>query len=222
MPCCTGRWRGKPERVIFAAEQGAPSAPYSMSKKSVFCIATSHQQADQIGGLLKLAGFADTDISVLLPDEGVLRDFAHEIHTKAPEGALTGGVVGGALGWVAGLGALAIPGFGPYLAAGPVLMALSGAAVGATVGGITGGLIGLGIPEIQAKCYEGKVKAGNVLIAVHTDDFQEVNQAEGIFRHAGARDVHTTYEAAVPDGKLGAVVPKPVVPVLLPLKSVRR
>src|SRR5580704_2726791 len=125
-----------------------------MSKKSVFCIATSRAQAEEIVEELKDAGFSNNDVSVLFPDKGTTRDFAHEKHTKAPEGiatgAGTGGVVGGALGWLAGIGALAIPGAGPFIAAGPILAALSGAAVGATVGGIAGGLIGLGIPEIEA------------------------------------------------------------------------
>src|SRR6476620_9846248 len=134
-----------------------------MSKKSVFCIATSREQAEQIVDLLKFENFSNNDISVLFPDKGTTHDFAHEKNTKAPEGAVagagTGGVVGGALGWIAGIGALAIPGVGPFIAAGPIIAALSGAAVGAAVGGIAGGLIGLGIPEMEAKRYEGKVKA---------------------------------------------------------------
>src|ERR1019366_3674046 len=133
-----------------------------MSKKSVFCIATSRGQADQIVDHLKSASFSNNDISVLFPDKGTTHDFAHEKHTKAPEGtatgAGTGGVVGGALGWIVGIGALAIPGVGPFIAAGPIMAALSGAAIGAVAGGIAGGLIGLGIPELEAKRYEGKVK----------------------------------------------------------------
>ena len=126
-----------------------------MSKKSVFCIATSRDQADQIVDQLKTANFSNNDISVLFPDKGTTRDFAHEKNTKAPEGAVTGagtgGVVGGALGWIAGIGALAIPGVGPFIAAGPIIAALSGAAIGAAVGGIAGGLIGLGIPETRSQ-----------------------------------------------------------------------
>src|SRR5205823_3640831 len=122
-----------------------------MSKKSVFCIATSRNQAEQIVDQLKIASFSNNDISVLFPDKDTTRDFAHEKHTKAPEGvatgAGTGGVIGGALGWVAGIGALAIPGAGPFIAAGPIMAALSGAAIGAAAGGLAGGLIGLGIPE---------------------------------------------------------------------------
>ena len=125
-----------------------------MSKKSVFCIATSRNQAEQIIERLKTSNFSNNDISALFADKGTSRDFAHKKNTKAPEGAVTGagtgGVVGGALGWIAGIGALAIPGGGPFIAAGPIMAALSGAAIGATLGGIAGGLIGLGIPELEA------------------------------------------------------------------------
>jgi len=173
-----------------------------MSKKSVFCIATSHSQADQIVDQLKNANFSNNDISVLFPDKDTTRDFAHEKHTKAPEGvatgAGTGGVIGGALGWVAGIGALAIPGVGPFIAAGPIIAALSGAALGATVGGIAGGLIGLGIPEIEAKRYEGKIKEGNLLISVHTENSEEITQAKNIFTKAGAQDICVTGEASAP------------------------
>src|SRR5512140_1883486 len=173
-----------------------------MSKKSVFCIATSRDQADRIVDQLKAANFSSNDISVLFPDQGTTRDFAHEKNTKAPEGAVagagTGGVLGGALGWIAGIGALAIPGVGPFIAAGPIIAALSGAAVGAAVGGIAGGLIGLGIPEIEAKRYEGKVKAGNLLISVHTENSEEISRAKDIFTKAGAEDICTTGEAGVP------------------------
>ena len=173
-----------------------------MSKKSVFCIANSRDQADRIVDQLKTASFSNNDISVLFPDKGTTRDFAHEKNTKAPEGAVagagTGGVIGGALGWIAGIGALAIPGVGPFIAAGPIVAALSGAAVGAAVGGIAGGLIGLGIPEIEAKRYEGKVKAGNLLISVHTENSEEISRAKDIFTKAGAQDICTTGETAAP------------------------
>jgi len=173
-----------------------------MSKKSVFCIATSRSQADQIVGQLKSSNFSNNDISVLFPDKDTTRDFAHEKNTKAPEGAVTGastgGVIGGALGWIAGIGALAIPGVGPFIAAGPIMAALSGIAIGAAVGGIAGGLIGLGIPEIEAKRYEGKVKAGNILISVHTADSAEITRAKDIFTKAGAEDICTTGESSTP------------------------
>ena len=179
-----------------------------MSKKSVFCIATSRSQADQIVDQLKNANFSNNDISVLFPDKDTTRDFAHEKHTKAPEGtatgAGTGGVIGGALGWIAGIGALAIPGVGPFIAAGPIMAALSGAAVGAAAGGIAGGLIGLGIPEIEAKRYEGKIKKGNLLISVHTESSKEITRAKDIFTKAGAQDICTTGEASTPNASKAA------------------
>jgi hypothetical protein len=172
-----------------------------MSKKSVFCIAT-RPQADQIVEQLKVSNFSNNDISVLFPDKETTHDFAHEKHTKAPEGvatgAGTGGVIGGALGWIAGIGALAIPGVGPFIAAGPIIAALSGAAIGATAGGIAGGLIGLGIPEIEAKRYEGKIRKGNLLISVHTENSEDITKAKDIFAKAGAQDICTTGEASVP------------------------
>ncbi len=188
-----------------------------MSKKSVFCIATTRDQADTIVNHLKRANFSKNDISVLFPDKGTTRDFAHEKNTKAPEGAIagagTGGVIGGALGWIAGIGALAIPGVGPFIAAGPILAALSGAAVGATVGGITGGLIGLGIPEIEAKRYEGKVKAGNLLISVHTENSEEITRAKGIFTDSGAQDICATGEASTSKENQAAKRPVHAAPV---------
>lgn len=173
-----------------------------MSKKSVFCLATSRDQAERIVDHLKVASFSNNDISVLFPDKGTTRDFAHEKNTKAPEGiaagAGTGGVIGGALGWIAGIGALAIPGVGPFIAAGPIMAALGGAALGATAGGIAGGLIGLGIPELEAKRYEGRVKDGNLLISVHTEDAGDIARAKDIFKQAGAQDICTTGEASIP------------------------
>lgn len=139
---------------------------------------------------------------MLFPDKETTRDFAHEKNTKAPEGAVTGastgGVIGGALGWIVGIGALAIPGVGPFIAAGPIMAALSGAAIGAAAGGIAGGLIGLGIPELEAKRYEGKVRAGNLLIAVHTENSDEIRRAKDIFEEAEAQDICTTGEASAP------------------------
>ena len=174
-----------------------------MSNKSVFCIATTRTQADQIVDRLKTANFSNSDISALFADKESSHDFAHEKNTKAPEGAVTGagtgGVIGGALGWIAGIGALAIPGIGPFIAAGPIMAALGGAAIGATMGGIAGGLIGLGIPEIEAKRYEGKLKEGNILISVHTDNSDEITRAKEIFTNAGAQDICTTGESTTPD-----------------------
>ena len=173
-----------------------------MSKKAVFGIVTTHPLAERVVRDLNRAGFNSNDISVLFPDKDTTRDFAHEKNTKAPEGiatgAGTGGVLGGALGWVAGIGALAIPGVGPFIAAGPIIAALSGAAIGATVGGIAGGLIGLGIPELEAKRYEGKIKEGNILISVHAENSEEISRAKEIFTDAGAEDICTTGEASAP------------------------
>jgi len=167
-----------------------------MSHKSVYAIATSETQASRIVDNLTAAGFSSNDISVLFPDKGTTHEFSHEKNTKAPEGAVTGattgGVVGGTLGLLAGIGALAIPGVGPLIAAGPLLAALSGAAAGAAVGGIAGGLIGLGIPEIEAKRYENRISEGNILISVHTESGEQVDRAKDILKNAGAEDISVT------------------------------
>ena len=167
--------------------------------QAVFCLAKTEAQAITIIDQLKAAGFSPNDISVLLPDKTGTKDFAHEQHTKAPEGATagagTGGVLGGALGWLVGIGALAIPGLGPFIAAGPIMAALSGAAAGAALGGIAGALVGLGIPEYEAKRYEGKIKEGNLLISVHTENSTERDRAKRIFEQAGAEDIADTAEA---------------------------
>ena len=169
--------------------------------KAVFGLARTEAQAITIVNELKAAGFSQNDISVLFPDRSGTQDFAHEQHTKAPEGAATGagtgGLLGGALGWLVGIGALAIPGLGPFIAAGPIMAALSGAAAGAALGGMTGALIGLGMPEYEAKRYEGKVKDGNLLISVHTEDRTERARAKEIFERAGAEDIADTAEARV-------------------------
>src|SRR6059058_4260092 len=172
-----------------------------MSKKSVFCIAKSRTQAEGIVERLQSAGFATSEISVLLPDTEGKHDIGHVKATKAPEGATTGaatgGVTGGVLGLLAGIGALAIPGVGPFIAAGPIMAALSGAAIGATTGGVVGGLIGMGIPEFEAKRYEEKLRSGNYLIAVHAHDDKEEDRAKHIFKNAGAEDISTVSEASV-------------------------
>lgn len=172
------------------------------SKKSVIGLVPTHAQADQTVGKLQAAGFPSNDISVLLPDKQGTRDFAHEKNTKAPEGsavgATTGGVLGGTLGVLAGIGALAIPGLGPFIAAGPIMAALSGAAAGAALGGIAGALVGLGIPELEAKQYESKIKTGNILISVHADNADEQKRAKQILQEGGATDVSVTGEKSVP------------------------
>jgi hypothetical protein len=169
--------------------------------QAVFCIARTEAQAIRIVDQLKAAGFSPNDISVLFPDKTGTKDFAHEQNTKAPEGAATGagtgGLLGGAFGWLVGIGALAIPGLGPFIAAGPILAALSGAAAGAALGGLTGALIGMGIPEYEAKRYEGKIKDGNLLISVHTEDRKERARAREIFEQAGAEEIADTAEARV-------------------------
>jgi L-aminopeptidase/D-esterase-like protein len=170
-------------------------------KKAVFCIAKTQTQAEAIVDRLKIQGFSNNDISVLFPDKSSTRDFAHEQHTKAPEGATTGGAVGmgvgAVLGWLAGIGSLAIPGVGPFIAAGPIMGALSGAAVGGATGGIIGALVGLGIPEYEAKRYEGKVRSGNILISVHTDNAHERARVKEIFERANAEDISTTGEESI-------------------------
>lgn len=166
---------------------------------SVFCIATL-PQAETIIQALKARGFSESDISVLVADKEGTRDFAHEHHTKAPEGATagvgTGAAIGGIVGWLAGIGTLAIPGLGPLIAAGPIMAALSGAAVGGAVGGLTGALIGMGIPEFEAKKYEGKVKQGSALLSVHSESNEETKCAKEIFENAGAQDITTAGEAS--------------------------
>lgn len=169
--------------------------------KAVFGLARTEAQAITIVNELKAAGFSQNDISVLFPDRSGTQDFAHEQHTKAPEGAATGagagGLLGGALGWLVGIGALAIPGLGPFIAAGPIMAALSGAAAGAALGGMTGALIGLGMPEYEAKRYDGRIREGNILISVHAEDSTELARAKAIFERAGAEDIADAAEARV-------------------------
>lgn len=167
---------------------------------SVYGLAMSDVQANTIVKSLKNAGFRVDDISVLFPDKSSTRDFAHDKSTKAPEGAAaggaTGGVVGGALGWMVGIGLLAIPGVGPFIAAGPIMAALSGAAIGAAVGGLTGTLIGLGMPEYEAKRYEGKIRDGRILVSVHADNGEWSTKAKKILKDAGAEDISSSGEAS--------------------------
>jgi hypothetical protein len=172
-------------------------------KKAVIGIVDSAAQAELVvDELARVPGLMVSDISVLLPDLGATRSFAHEHSTKAPEGAVAGagagGVLGGTLGLLAGIGSLAIPGVGPLIAAGPLLAALSGAAAGAAVGGLSGALVGMGIPEFEAKTYEGKLKGSNVLVAVHTESADTQNAVKDVLHRHGARDVDTTSEASVP------------------------
>ena len=171
--------------------------------KAVFCIVKSEALAKDIVNKLKVMGFSEDDISVLFPDRSGTKDFAYEQHTKAPEGATAGGLVGasagGVLGWLAGIGTLAIPGVGPFLAAGPLLAALAGVAIGGTTGGLIGALVGLGVPEFEAKRYEGKLREGSMLISVHAEDAKQRARAKDVFEVAGAEDISYTSEATVPN-----------------------
>lgn len=166
---------------------------------AVFGIYSDPSNAEEGVGTLKAAGFRKTDISVLLPENEGTKDFAHEKNSKAPEGAVTGGasgaVLGGALGWLAGCGVLAIPGVGPFIAAGPVIALLGGVGVGGAVGGLTGALLGAGIPEYEAKRYEGRMRKGGILLSVHCDDSDWVRRAEKILAETGAEDIAPATEA---------------------------
>lgn len=149
---------------------------------------------------LKDADFRNTDVSVLLPENLGTKDLGTEKSTKAPEGAAagagSGAIIGGALGWLVGIGALAIPGLGPFIAAGPIIAALAGVGVGGAVGGFAGALVGMGIPEYEAKRYEGRVKSGGILLSVHCDSSEWVKRAKEILSATGAEDISSTGESA--------------------------
>ena len=169
-------------------------------KNTAVCGIYPHQASVENGvDALRAAGFSNTDISVLFPANEGTKDFAHEKNTKAPEGATTGAgtgaLLGGGLGWLAGIGALAIPGLGPFIAAGPIMAALAGAGVGGAVGGLTGALIGMGIPEYEAKRYEGRVKDGGILLSVHSDTSDQIKVAKDVLKQTGAQDISSTGEA---------------------------
>ena len=171
--------------------------------KAVFGLVRDDAQSIRVIEELKSAGFSNQDISVLMSDRQSTREFAHDKETKAPEGAttggVTGGVLGGVLGWLVGIGSLAIPGVGPLIAAGPIMAALSGSAVGMAAGGLIGGLIGMGIPEYEAKRYEGAVKKGRVLISVHSENSDETARAKEILERNGAEDIASAGEVGVDD-----------------------
>jgi len=172
----------------------------SSKNKAVFGIYRSVAQAELSVDRLLAAGFSNDDISVLLPDNQGTKDFAHEKNTKAPEGTasgvVAGGAIGGTLGLLAGIGAIAIPGVGPFIAAGPIMGALAGLGVGGAVGGVVGALAGVGIPEYEAKRYEGHIKEGGVLLSVHCDTSDEVGRAKDLLKHTGAQDISSTGEAS--------------------------
>ena len=172
-------------------------------KTSVFGIYRGGTQAELAVDRLVDAGFYHNDISVLLPDSHSSRDFAHEKNTKAPEGTTTGvtagGVIGGTLGLLAGIGMIAIPGVGPFIAAGPIMASLAGLGVGGALGGLIGALVGMGIPEYEAKRYEGRVKDGGVLLSVHCDTSDQITRAKQLLESTGAEDISSSGEVAAND-----------------------
>lgn len=169
-----------------------------MANTAVFGIYPDYARVEAAVEALQVAQFRNTDISILLPENVGTKDFGHVKGTKASEGASTGGgsgmVIGGALGWLVGIGALAIPGLGPFLAAGPIVAALAGAGAGGAVGGLTGALVGVGIPEYEAKRYEGRVKDGGILLSVHADNSEWTAKAKELLERTGAKDVSSTAE----------------------------
>src|SRR5437899_13051050 len=179
---------------------------------AVFGIYRTRGDVENTVDTLRREGFRNTDISVLFPENEGTKDFAHEKNTKAPEGAATGAssgaVIGGTLGWLVGIGALAIPGLGPFIAAGPMLGALAGVGAGGVVGGLTGSLIGLGIPEYEAKRYEGRIKKGGILVSVHCDDSNWTHKAKTILQETGAEDVSLTGEARADFAKSDKPLPR--------------
>jgi hypothetical protein len=171
-----------------------------MSNTAVFGIYDTRETAANAVDTLRSAGFRNTDISALLPENQGTKDFAAEKNTKAPEGTATGAasgaVLGGTLGWLAGIGALAIPGLGPFIAAGPIMAAMAGAGAGAVTGGLIGVLTGLGMPEYEAKRYEGRIKSGGILLSVHADNSDWVSRAKEILEQTGAHDIASAAEAS--------------------------
>jgi len=171
----------------------------SDKKTAVFGLYQTRDQAELSVDRLMAAGFSNDDISVLLQDNQGSKDFAHEKNTKAPEGTTTGvaagGAVGGTLGLLAGIGALAIPGLGPFIAAGPIMGALAGLGVGGAVGGLIGALVGMGIPEYEAKRYEGHIRAGGILLSVHCATSDEVTRAKDVLTRTGATGISSSGEA---------------------------
>jgi hypothetical protein len=169
-------------------------------KTAVFGIYASVVHAEQAVGHLTQAGFPSMDISVLVPDQQGTRAFAFEKETKAPEGTATGvtagGIIGGALGVLAGIGMLVIPGVGPFIAAGPIMVGLAGLGVGGAVGGLIGALVGMGIPEYEAKRYVGRITSGGVLLSVHCDTSEQIAKAKDILKHSGADDIASAGESS--------------------------
>ncbi|MCU1258610.1 MAG: hypothetical protein JWO80_1495 [Bryobacterales bacterium] len=183
-----------------------------MKNVAVFGLYRTQLQVEEAVESLKTAGFRNTDISILLPENMGSKDLAHEKHTKAPEGAATGAtsgaILGGALGWLVGIGALAIPGIGPFLAAGPIVAALAGVGAIGTLGGITGALVGAGMPEYEAVRYEGRIKHGGILLSVHCDSEDWVKRAKELLQRTGAEDIASSSEAAADYGQSDKPMPR--------------
>jgi len=179
---------------------------------AVYGIYGSRTMAEDAVDRLLASGFRNEDISVLLQDNVGTKDFAHEKQTKAPEGTTTGvvagGAIGGTLGLLAGIGALAIPGIGPLIAAGPIMGTLAGIGSGGVVGGIIGALVGMGIPEYEAKRFEGRIKSGGILLSVHCDNSDWVGKAKDLLKQTGAEDVSSTGEASADYAKSDKPRPK--------------
>ncbi|HUD22813.1 MAG TPA: hypothetical protein VMQ60_08225 [Acidobacteriaceae bacterium] len=178
-------------------------------KVAVFGIYATPATAENGVDHLLTLGFTNSAISVLLPDDESTRAFAHEKNTKAPEGTTTGvaagGIIGGTLGLLAGIGALAIPGVGPLIAAGPIMGALAGLGAGGAVGGIVGALVGMGIPEYEAKRFEGAVKGGGTLLSVHCDTSEQISTAKKALEDTGGHDISATGEESSPSSSKKSV-----------------
>ncbi len=193
---------------------------------AVFGIYRDREGVERAVDILRGAGFRNTDISVLFPENEGTKDFAHEKGTKAPEGtaagAGTGAVLGGALGWLVGIGALAIPGLGPFIAAGPIVGALAGVGAGGVVGGLVGALIGLGMPEYEAKRYEGQIRRGGILMSVHCDNPDWVKRAKDILKETGAEDIASAGEAGADFARSDKPMPRRASPVENRAEEIKR
>ena len=183
-----------------------------MANTSVFGIFRTRADVSNAVDALRNAGYRNTDISALFPENVGTKDLAHEKNTKAPEGAAAGGasgaILGGALGWLVGIGALAVPGVGPFIAAGPIMALLAGVGAGAVTGGLVGALVGMGMPEYEAKRYEGRIKEGGILLSVHCDSSDWVKRAKEIMERTGAIDISSAGEAGADFAKTEKPMPR--------------
>jgi hypothetical protein len=192
---------------------------------AVFGVYPTHESADAAVEVLRSKGFRNTDVSVLFPQNAGSKEFGHEKGTKSAEGAVAGGgagaAIGGALGWLAGIGMLAIPGVGPFIAAGPIMAALAGMGAGGAIGGTTGALLGLGIPEYQAKRYEGRMHKGGILLSVHADDHEWETKGRQILHQTGAEDISSTVETKGDFGNTDRPTPLAGPGVTVPVEVVK-